>query len=213
MNSTSDLFHPELVRWDSDEIARIFAVMAAVPQHQFQVLTKRPQEAIDWFADAEDTIRDISESDEEIVMNTKRPVHVWPLPNVWIGVSVESQEWAQERLPLLQRIPAAIRFASAEPLLGPIDLRQLGLSPTDPWLDWLIVGGESGPGARPCDLDWISSLRDQAVAAGRPVFVKQLGSTWAKEVRAKHRKGGDPAEWPEALRVRQFPLDAPRAGG
>ena len=115
---------------------------------------------------------------------------------------------ADERMPLLLRTPAALRFASVEPMLGPVDLR--------PWLsdgrrlDWVIVGGESGPGARPCKLSWIREIVDQCARAGVPVFVKQLGRrAWHddKPLDLKDSKGGDPAEWPldDVDQLRQFP--------
>lgn len=122
----------------------------------------------------------------------------WPLPNVWLGVSAEDQARADERIPLLLDTPAAVRFLSAEPLLGPIDLRQLerparigvdvidalecDLPPEEDveWgtavLDWVIVGGESGPGARPMHPDWARQLRDDCAAAGVPFFFKQWGA-------------------------------------
>jgi protein gp37 len=144
---------------------------------------------------------------------------------VWLGVSAEDQRRADERIPLLLRTPAAVRFVSAEPLLGPLDLSNWlryagcanggrrceltggpacrdGCFP----LDWLIVGGESGPGARPCDLRWIRSLAEQCRAGGVACFVKQLGArpvgmAW----KIRDRKGGDWDEWTDDLRVRDFP--------
>lgn len=209
----------------------------------------------------------------------------WPLPGVWFGTSVENQATADERIPHLLRAPAAVRFLSCEPLLGPVDLRQvmtregrvdaidgaifkddlLSIDPTSPsaWpvdftrqLHWVIVGGESGPGARPCRVEWIRDIVRQCRDAGVPVFVKQLGSfivdrndrgfdataeTWADgpdegkptdpeawpdmpdleedldgtrdgyqgapvRVRLVDRKGGDMAEWPADLQVREFPV-------
>jgi protein gp37 len=111
----------------------------------------------------------------------------WPLPNVWLGVSVENQETADERIPLLLQTPAAIRFISTEPLLGAVDIwafldgetRNVSLaalhSPRLPGLDWVICGGESGPGARPMHPDWARGLRDQCKNAGVPFFFKQWG--------------------------------------
>lgn len=95
----------------------------------------------------------------------------WPLPNVWIGVSVEDQARADERIPLLLETPAAVRWVSAEPLLGRVDLRAMKRD----GLDWVVAGGESGPGARPMHPDWARSLRDQCVATGIPYFFKQWG--------------------------------------
>ena len=152
----------------------------------------------------------------------------WPnmLPNVWLGVSVEDQQAADKRIPLLLKAPAKVRFLSVEPLLGPVDL--------SPWLEslnWLIVGGESGPGARPCNVDWIRDIVRQCRDAGVACFVKQLGSspegdelleatgkvkrdragkTTHIQLRRKitDKKGGDMDEWPEDLRVRHFPNGA-----
>jgi protein gp37 len=165
-----------------------------------------------------------------------------PPRHIHIGVSVENQEWADVRIPLLLQTPAAVRFISAEPLLGPVDLR-LGQSegvPTDAeqmrerqWLlGWVIVGGESGPKSRSCDLEWIRSIVQQCQVAGVPVFVKQLGQ-WPSSDRDENQHGGqywvrlyeknsvptapplfgcegrgkkgDPSEWPEDLRIREFP--------
>jgi protein gp37 len=150
----------------------------------------------------------------------------WPLPNVWLGVSVENQHFADERIPLLLQTPAAVRFISAEPLLGPIELERGGFalhrpvkSPSGtrwPGLDWVIVGGESGSKARPFDLAWARSIVAQCKAAGVPVFVKQLGSNPTCEhcgdaiavFGPRNRKGGDINEFPQELRVREFPKGA-----
>ncbi len=143
---------------------------------------------------------------------TKRPRNVnglvfdrwkkngWP-SNLWIGTSVENQETANERIPELMHIPAAVRFLSCEPLLGPVDL---GFSVG--WIDWVIVGGESGPGARPMEIGWLNSLRDQCIAAGVPVFIKQMGSEYAKRCHFGDSKGGDWNEWAAEYRIRQFPI-------
>jgi protein gp37 len=115
---------------------------------------------------------------------------VWPLPNVWLGVSVEDQKWADIRIPALQATPAAVRFLSCEPLLGPIDL--------DPWqsggppwsgIHWVIVGGESGSGARPMHPAWPRSLRDQCVEAGVPFLFKQWGAWAPHDSRSMRRVG------------------------
>ncbi len=139
-----------------------------------------------------------------------------PPPNVWFGVSVEDQPRADERIPLLLDIPALVRWLSVEPLIGPVDLsgqRLEWLAPfheTDPLLvrtprvDWVVVGGESGPGARPCDVEWIRDIVRECQSAAVPVFVKQLGAR-PDMAPVQHPKGGDPAEWPDDLRVRQYP--------
>ena len=146
----------------------------------------------------------------------------WPeaLPNVWLGVSVEDPHWADIRIPHLLATPAALRFISAEPLLGPVTLfpgrwiPPLGGGPrcnlSRPWetpgpaLDWVIVGGESGPGARRMAEGWARNLVDECTESGTPVFVKQLGSVLGKQLGAGS-KGGDMSAWPEDLRVREFP--------
>ena len=173
------------------------------------------------------------------------PVAPWPLPNVWIGVSVESQRYADERLPPLLRTPAAVRFVSYEPALGPVDFwpwlgkqcranifnhGPIGCSNEAhyaPGIDWLIVGGESGPGARPFDLAWARQTIADCRSADVAVFVKQLGTrpvlsrcapphgTGAEDVcdggpvRLADKKGGNPNESPEDLRVREFPRGTP----
>ncbi len=119
----------------------------------------------------------------------------WPLANVWLGTSVESDDYTR-RADALRNTPAAVRFISAEPLLGP--LPSLDLT----GIDWLIAGGESGPGARPLELDWIRDLIDRCRDAGTAPFVKQLGSLNAH---GKDKKGGDWSVWPDDLRVREYP--------
>lgn len=197
VNSMSDLFHEQV----SDEfIAEVFAIMARAPRHTFQILTKRP---------------------ERMLAFCSREAHWWgnkagiahradygyPLPNVWLGVSVENQHWADERIPLLLETPAAVRFISAEPLLGSVDL-PIGRASSRcecgeirqncgcHSLDWVIVGGESGPGHRPFDPEWARSLRDQCAAAGVALFVKQLGGA---------RPGTALEDLPEDLRIREYP--------
>lgn len=144
VNSTSDLFH-EKVRWTW--LSRIFGVMAECPQHTFLMLTKRPERMRAYF----DTM-------------ALAP----PTKNVWLGVSAEDLLRADERIPLLLDTPAAIRWVSAEPLLGFVDLWRYIRD-----LDWVVVGAESGPGARPMDIDWVRSLRDLCSAARVPFFYKQ----------------------------------------
>lgn len=124
------------------------------------------------------------------------------LDNVWLGVSTENQNMANERIPHLCATPAVIRFLSVEPLLGPVDLFRDG---TTLAIGWIIVGGESGSNARPLELRWLYSLIEQCQAAKIPVFIKQLGVIWARAARAKSRKGGDPDEWEPGLRIRELP--------
>lgn len=133
--------------------------------------------------------------------------------NVWLGVSVEDQKRADERIPMLLDIPAGVRFLSVEPMLEPANLREYltGAYNASSRPSWVIFGGESGPKARPCNVDWIRDGVRQCKAADVAVFVKQLGARpySGRKIRCewgmKHPKGGDPSEWPEDLQVREFP--------
>ena len=140
----------------------------------------------------------------------------WPLPNVWLGVSVENQATADERIPLLLQTPAKKRFISYEPALSAVDFARLFATLG---IDQLIIGGESGPGSRPFDIQWARDTIAQCKAAGVACFVKQLGARpyamvqpdgyekpYRTEPELADRKGGDMAEWPEDLRVREFPI-------
>lgn len=186
VNSMSDLFHDDV---PVDFIDKVFAIMALAPRHTFQILTKRPARMLDY-----------------MLRITKEPQHLddaaralghdltfdgKPLPNAWLGVSIENQEVANERIPLLLRTPAAVRWVSAEPLIGPVDLVHIALAGTTfnalakktgqntiPGIDWVVVGGESGPTkrSRPMLPTWAWSLKDQCDAANVPIFYKQEGS-------------------------------------
>lgn len=210
--------------------ARLFELIEKTKCLDWLLLTKRPQ-----------NVRQ---------MVPVRWLDAWPA-NVWLGTTCEDQARANERIPLLLETPAAVRFISAEPLLGPIDLRAVpyqdgnalfvGPMGGREWagaarqlLGWCIVGGESGAGARPCRVEWIRSLVQQCVDAAVPCFVKQLGAKpftdqeashwpkgWGPNVECilgrpapahetyglKSAKGGDPDEWPEYLRIREFPRE------
>ncbi|MBF6187600.1 phage Gp37/Gp68 family protein [Nocardia farcinica] len=173
--SMADLFHDDV---PDEFIGTVFDVMARAPQHTFQVLTKRPARVrallSRWATQAGKGFRASWRCDGGAWADTE----AWPLPNVWLGVSVEDQRWADIRIPALLDTPAAVRFVSAEPLLGPIDLTRRGLLAPDEFerrLDWVIVGGESGRGARPMHPEWARSLRDQCSAAGVPFLFKQWG--------------------------------------
>lgn len=180
-----DLFHEKVLR---DWIVRVFAVMAACPQHTFQVLTKRAARMNLLIAGAQAKFAERVELSGDAIATEKGWCHAhqgehWPLPNVWLGVSVENQHFADQRIPLLLQTPAAVRWISCEPLLGPVDLR----APTEmvrPWLDkqldWVVCGGESGPNARPMHPDWARQLRDQCASSATPFFFKQWGE-WAPQ--------------------------------
>lgn len=185
VNSTSDLFHENVPDWFID---RVFAVMLVCPHHQFQILTKRPQRMQLYLADRNIGSRIYQQLDT--FLRNVPMTFTWPLPNVWLGTSIEDQATAEERIPHLLATPAAVRFISAEPLLGPVELQRSrhflrcahGHKGTaratygcNPVLDWVIVGGESGPNARPMHPDWARSLRDQCTAAAAPFFFKQWG--------------------------------------
>ena len=194
VNSMSDLFHEDL---KSHQISDIFDVMMRAPQHTFQVLTKRAARMNEYMKD--------------------HPL--FARPNVWLGVSVENQRMVYERIPILQDTPAAVRFLSVEPLLEHVELM--------PWqldgVDWVIVGGESGRKARPCNVAWVRKVVEDCAAADVQCFVKQLGSNpveagdrhdpWlaiesddgTRQIVLRDSKGGNWSEWPDRLRVREFP--------
>jgi protein gp37 len=182
------LFHKSI---PASFVVSVFEVMSAATQHTFLVLTKRPEriksvlfgEEGRWYFGSGDY-----------------------LPNVWLGVSVEDQKTADERIPLLLQTPAAVRFVSYEPALGPLDLRvfdnQKGLdysvfkNARALIPDWVIAGGESGPSPRPADIAWFRQVRDQCQAADMPFFMKQI-ITNGKKIPWE--------QFPEDLRIRQFP--------
>ena len=158
VNSMSDVFHPRVPYGFINDIFDVMREAAEQRGHVFQVLTKRPGQAVGWWN-----------------ANEARYGGEWP-DGVWIGTSIENQKYAP-RITVLARLPARVRFVSAEPLLGAVDLRQ--------WLHagvvhWVIAGGESGPAARPMDLEWARSLRDQSLEAGIAFFLKQLGGRRGK---------------------------------
>jgi protein gp37 len=215
VNSMSDLFHKDI---PESFIAEVFAVMAAAGQHTFQVLTKRHARMRSLLS-REDFWLDVFLIAENQYGGSER---AWPLPNVWLGVSAEDQPWADIRIPALNRTPAAVRFVSAEPLISPIRLHRghaycpvhdfpggfcSGPCPDLILPDWLIIGGESGQGARAMEIGWARSLVQECRAAGIAPFVKQLGSRWAV-ANGGNGKGGDISRWPVDLRVREFPHGA-----
>jgi protein gp37 len=268
VNSMSDLFHEGLT---FESVAAVFGVMAACPRVDFLVLTKRPERARDfmrWIVDQDLAVEDLDGCTpgllhanaaalaEEARVGGRQRLHLescadpsgpWPLGNVWLGVSVEDQRTADERIPVLLDTPAAVRWVSYEPALGPVDFTRITWGNGDfldalrrdsyrggldsDRLDWIVVGGESGPGARPFDVAWARSTIGQCREAGTKVFVKQLGAMPVDgaegeptgnfrtnpdtgrrqyELRVtrlplRDRKGGDMDEWPADLRVREMP--------
>jgi protein gp37 len=169
--SMADIFHPAVEPlW----IAIILRVIERNPRHTFMLLTKRPEVLV-----------------EHLKNSMIAQFFDKPTPNLWMGVTAENQDRADERIPILLRIPAVVRFVSVEPMLAPIDLTFVGekltrallpLNAPAPHLDWVICGGETGPGARPMYTDWVRSLRDQCVAADVPFFFKKWGSWHADSV-------------------------------
>lgn len=179
----NDLFHEDV---DGGFLCTVFDTMAAAKQHTFLILTKRPGNMLEFY---------------------KRCIHYTP-QNIWLGVTAENQEQADRRIPILLQIPAAVRWVSVEPMLGPIDLQSdvlgdtlcrcagcldLAKSSPDMWqaqrIDWVVCGGESGPGARPMHPEWARSLRDQCQGAGVPFFFKQWGE-WADCTHLESRCNG-----------------------
>jgi protein gp37 len=202
VNSQSDLFHEDV---SFEVIDRAFAVMALCPQHTFQILTKRPDRMLEYLKNEDDRVNAIEARAGEFGAchcNIACTRERWPLPNVWLGTSVENQKAVDLRIPDLIVVPAAVRFLSCEPLLGGLDVAkwlvpdEVDCGGYDPafkkCLDWIIAGGESGPLARPMHPDWVRGLRDQCVAAGVPFFFKQWGE-WAEFVANGGRIDG--TEW------------------
>jgi len=195
VNSMSDLFHKEVA---FEFIDRVFAVMAVCSRHTFQILTKRPERMLEYLSDPETQKRVMDLIPEYGEVTSVE----WPLRNAWLGTSCENQKAADERIPLLAQVPAAVRFLSCEPLIGKIDLYH---HLADSQIHWVIIGGESGSNHRPMDINWAASIIAQCKGAGVAVFNKQLGSSLAKEMKLKDHKGGDISEWLEELQVREFP--------
>jgi protein gp37 len=235
----SDLFYDQV---PDEYIAQVFAAMALTPRHTYQILTKRHARVrsmvsdpafrravheVAWNLDREGRFDPYRYADDEIIpAHYVRPAAYqdddsdwWPLPNVWLGVSVENQHWADIRIPALLDTPAAVRFVSAEPLLGPIDFRHHFAGhyadhdfpggfcvqrdhPGVQHLDWVIVGGESGLGHRPVDIAWLESAVAQCKAAGVAVWVKQDSGP----------RAGQQGRIPDDLWIHEFPDTTELAG-
>lgn len=222
VNSMSDLFHESL----SDEsIDRVFAVMGACEDaergHVFQILTKRAERMFDY----------VSKRGYDAWNSYRLAAERWPASNIWFGVSAENQLTADTRIPWLIKTPANVRWISYEPALGPVRFDDPPPSSDRPsWfyryedvrgnpetnqIHWVVVGGESGPKARPFDVQWALDTIKQCKAAKVSCFVKQLGAlpcidyhpkdALISSIRLKDKKGGDWLEWEGALRVREYP--------
>ena len=240
VNAMADLFHESV---PDAFIDQVFAVMALAPQHTFQVLTKRAERMRGWFAPGYDNREHaVGHAMREIAASRggdDAGLPEWPLANVWLGVSAEDQETAETRIPVLLETPAAVRWVSLEPLLGPVDLSSwlnpdatceqcdtncpdcphhkavVIDNPKDPGfpktqtLSWVVCGGESGPRARVFRAEWAREILQQCRAADVPFFMKQMGAAFNDgrfTVKLRHRAGADMGEWPEDLRVREYPL-------
>lgn len=228
VENQSDLFADF---YTDEQRDRVFAVMAMAGRHTFQLLTKRPKAMRAYMQRVRDYPPLVGDRAAEFGWNSVASMGVslaisaqfkvhGGLANVWLGVTAEDQQRADERIPVLLDTPAAVRFVSVEPMLGPLDISAAMWGPKDRHgaserIDWVIAGGESGPGARPCDVAWIRSILKQCAAARVPCFVKQLGAEpydlpmhvgdGSGRGGLRDRKGGNPLEWPEDLRVREFP--------
>ena len=233
VNSMGDVFHEDV---PNEWIDQIFAVMALSPQHTFQILTKRPERMRQYLA-KNDSRRGDALGRLVTRMGYEGPLELlpWPLPNVWLGVSVEDQATADQRIPVLLNTPAALRWISAEPLLGPLDLTKVCLLPKiegsiragihidalrgryiesgcdyiGDWdvdgpcpvgapplkLDWAVVGGESGPKARPMHEHWPLDIRDACADAEVAFFFKQWGAWCPGECLERTTGIVDTASW------------------
>ena len=256
VNSMSDLFHESVT---NEQLDQIFAVMALTPRHTYQVLTKRPERMLEYLT--KQSSGSLFDSAEQLGFEDRMFLKgfggVIPFKNIWLGVTVENQKAANDRIPLLLQTPAAVRFLSCEPLLEHVNIapglvqerhqynRLTGeqrVILADERIHWVIVGGESGHGARPCDIKWIRSIVEQCKSANVPVFVKQLGSNpylsvpnefsdstksyrdlapipdlalWTGKVwtwQVSDRKGGLIDEFPDDLKIREMPINAHQAG-
>jgi len=218
VNSMSDLFHKEV---PFEFIDKVFAAMALCPQHTFQILTKRPERMAEYLNERRSPNAAIAAiahlwamergpvlANRLAQFESRLRTHFHelvvggpsPLPNVWLGTSCEDQSTADERIPHLLKCPAAVRFLSCEPLLGPVDVicscgatvsnefRACEAATEPNRIHWVIVGGESGPSARPMHPEWARSLRDQCVKAGVSFFFKQWGE-WLSKCQVKLADG------------------------
>ncbi|KKN73191.1 hypothetical protein LCGC14_0403640 [marine sediment metagenome] len=235
-DSMGDMFHKSV---PFEFIDKVMGIIVNCPQHTFQILTKRAKRMWEYF---DGLFQDYRHSSGVFDLDAAGKItDILPLLNLWLGVTAENQEQADKRIPILLQIPAAVRFVSIEPMLGAVDLSLFGTVPKS-WgvgychiadlLDWVIVGGESGPGARYCPVDNIRDVVKQCKAAGVPVFVKQMhlwkvrinkilgqkepkeniyfetikdAKDWWSECKPKRVLIKDINQFPEDLRIRQYP--------
>ena len=181
--SMSDLFHPKV---PFEFIDKVMGAILQAPQHTYQALTKRPQRMLEWAKHYEQIYNDFYHSRFTFTQFQKR---------IWLGVTVCTQKEADEKIPILLQIPAAVRFVSIEPMLEGIDFKKIWCCDWDDynshgWLDWVIVGAESGPKRRECKYEWVDSVVAQCEAANVPCFVKQIHNQQGKLVKM-------PAEFPQ----------------
>lgn len=213
-SSLADVFEdrPEIVTWRFE----LLDLVRKTPHLDWLLLTKRPQNVLRMLGDLDITAFAAAHVEDDLIDWLEEWVDGRPPSNVWLGTTVEDQQRANERIPALLEVPAVVRFLSCEPLLERVDLT--------PWLDedkngflwrtgnavqWVIIGGESGPGARPFMLHWARDLVGQCRGADVAPFVKQLGRrpmNSTVDVHLNDSAGGDMAEWPADLRVREFPV-------
>ena len=213
VQSMGDLFHEGV---PFEFIDKVYSLIALNPLHKFLVLTKRPQRLLEyykqWSGQNHRTIW-IPDNYDNLFLQP------WPFPNLWLGVTAENQEMADKRIPILLQIPAAVRFVSIEPMLGPVSLSPKYICDPNacaeppcliaevpcpyPKLDWIILGAESGPKRRYCDPEWMIDVVKQCDEAGVPMFVKQIHQY------AKDKKGlivsKNMSEWPAELQHREMP--------
>lgn len=240
VDSMSDLFHEKVPDEYIAQVFAVmaiarrhtFLILTKRPERMRAFVGEHHELPPDWM---KPRLRHV-EGEDLGKMFAGQPTYTWPYPNVWLGTSVEDQAAADERIPQLARTPAAVRFLSCEPLIGAVDLRAAFAAGHIQWghggthahdhqaphhhhdercahpFDWVIIGGESGPRARPMDLAWARSLVEQCRVAGVAPFVKQLGSkptlirqhtVTDYDLRESH--GRDMTEWPDDLRIREWP--------
>lgn len=235
LSTPGRVFCASLADWADEEVDDswrddLFGVIAYTPKLNWLMLTKRPENARRYLRELHAGQRKII---DRLVYGPKerglaaalvvKSAYDRKWDNVWVGVSVEDQKTADERLPILMDTPAAIRWVSYEPALGPVDFSKwldIHRTPTPAGLDWIVVGGESGPKARPFHVEWAYDVIGQTVQAAKYAFVKQLGARpffpageegTCQSVQLEDRKGGNWHEWPDELsnlKVREFPVKA-----